>query len=438
MTILQKMILVAVLMLAPCAAWAMTDFSRVRIGITHRRELENMVGKPLAEIFPGSMYTYAIAHYLVNRAEVLFNQAGRIESLALIVRGGVSKKIAIEMFRLGATYQTMHDISGNLVEVYPPQGALVTYAGTGDNADVVRVTFVDSVILEIVRPIVRVMYPDAYVYGMGVDVDQSKEGVRVTKVYPRSAAQDADILAGDVIVELDGQMLNHADDAEKFKQVIATHPVLVPTEFYVKRGKDLQWKAITFRSLTPEEEYSQFCRDIGDKESYTAGLFFPTRDRCLFQFTPGMPYRKDIFPFEVGQHALFDRYVAFKQSDDLAARESFLKALLPATLFSSDLSGVFPVSMGSVSADAWDIVKGYAVVASAANDFALASETLIRVVDACPKDFSAILMLAFVSEKAAADQTAVTYYRVAESLTSDVDLKSYIESRLRALHVTIE
>jgi len=417
---------------------ASTDFARVRIGVTHRSEFEAMVGKPLSEPFPGTVYTYAVSHYLVKRAEVTFNAAGRIESLTLLVRPGVSKKVAVEMFRLGSTSHVMHNIEGNFVEVYPSQGALVTYSGSGDNDDVVKVTFVDSVLLEIVRPVVRVTYSDAYVFGFGVDVEQAKDGIRVTKVYPRTAAQEADIETGDTITEFDGQLMNHADDAEKFKLVIKTFPVGEPIEAYVKRGQDLQWKQLTLRALTPEEEYSQFCLEIGGNSAYTANLFFPTRDRCVLQFTPGAPYRPDAFPFEVGQRVLFDRYATFKQSEDLSAREEFLKALLPASLFSSDLKGVFPEPIGSVNEDAWDIVKGYAVFAASLHDYALASEALLRVVDARPGDLPAAFMLAYACEQTSSDQMAVTYYRQAQSLTSDAAFKDFIEKRLRALHVTIE
>jgi hypothetical protein len=158
----------------------------------------------------------------------------------------------------------------------------------------------------------------------------------------------------------------------------------------------------------------------------------------VLPFSSETRLRDDLYPLELGQRRLFDAYASFKNSNDLAARESFLKALLPASLFVDDRQGMFPAPIASVSERAWDVVKGYSVYAAAVGDWLTSRDTLLRVVDARPRDYVASMMLAYACEKTVAEQMAVTYYRIAQSLTDDHAARAFVEQRLRALHVTIE
>lgn len=72
-----------------------------------------------------------------------------------------------------------------------------------------------------------------------------KKGIRVTKVAPDSPAKAAGIEEGDLILKVDGKVVNarRPEDLEVFKELILAYPVGAALEMEGKRGsKDMTWK----------------------------------------------------------------------------------------------------------------------------------------------------------------------------------------------------
>jgi len=124
----------------------------------------------------------------------------------------------------------------------------------------------------------QVITPDL-AEALGID---GKKGVRVTAVAPDSPAAKAEVREGDLILKLDGRVINASrpEDSEVFAELVRAYPIDATIELEgIRDGAPQAWKVALGKMPSDETEMPEF-KD--DRFEFTARDLSDTRRQSMF------------------------------------------------------------------------------------------------------------------------------------------------------------
>lgn len=431
------------------------DYSSIVPGVTARTEIDTLLGAPIREIVPGSVYRYHSEHYAVEHIDIFYDRiSSRIKYFTFyFIPDKFYKKDILSFFNLISPVSKAYGLDGNLIEVYFPEGMLVRYSSTGDNSAVSRVDVLESRLSQGCSRWYDTEEKQIKIFAMdAVLANAPYKGVRVLEVKDNGQASKAGILPGDIIHQVEDFIFGSEFNIEPFRKTIALMPLDQGLKFVLTRTckeKDsieedrVVHTEVSLRTLTQDEKFETLNNSVYRMRKQRFRQLISVRD-----FNSSVT-DINIAPDAVSLEAEAD-LLPFVDTGEKCDFSLFSETAISEKFFERDISRFFPgifVRAGEYNTPGTiefkfdyrndnDLVFIFteAVIFMHSREYKLALEDLYVYLNSRPQDMIANYAAAVCNDYLDDIPAAVFYYNKAKSLYSDNEpLREYFSAKLEEL-----
>ena len=324
----------SVLLSVPAAAGT---FAGLTPGVSTKADADGVLGAPVREVVPGTLYDYDAAKFQARRISIRFQpQTQIIQTIDLYLMETHPRAKYVGWFELGNADQVTYDAYGNRVETYGSDSISLHFEGPEEDSQVLFFRHYSPGLSsggqstraggsqENLGGTSPVSASGLQPY-LGVFLARYKgQGYRVVDVGNGSPAQQAGIRGGDVILEFEQLSFYQSElDPSLFVRFVATMPENQPLRMLIQRGNQRIeiFPVLELRDLEAEQEESRrFALDY-----YNEGAALAEKNKCK-QAIPLLEKATQYNPKDVRAMEMLG-YCEYRRGHEEEAFQLFQRAL---------------------------------------------------------------------------------------------------------------
>lgn len=328
--IAASLLIAALTVAAPALAGS---YRNLTPGESTKADADRLFGPPQREIIPLERYDYPPDNDDTRRISIRFEPGtGVIASIDVYPAESYNRGDFRSWFELGEPERTEYDGDGNLMEVYDSKGIALRFSGPDPGSPVTFFRhFAEKAAVPTPVPAVdRSPIPENARAYLGITVrNHPKQGVLVSQVVPKSAAERGGFQNGDVILEFENATFYGSADYRDLLELLAAAPLSRPVRFLVERGSD-RIEIYTTLDLRTEESIANQLR-LASRESFDQaaelvdqkkwGRAIPYLERAVI-FNPRDTRAQELLGYCCLREKRYDRALAAYQSAANVAPDS--------------------------------------------------------------------------------------------------------------------
>ena len=427
------------------------DYSAIVPGVTTREQILKILGEPLEEIVPDSIYRYRSEHYAIKYIDVGYvRTANRVKYFSIFFN---NEKIYSDdvkvLFNLIKPVKKLYGLDGNVIEVYFPESILVRYGSTGTNSAVERVDVLETKLAEGYSRWSDVEDGAIHIYGLNAKVKNVEhKGVQVTEITPAGAADKAGLLIGDIIFEVEDFIFGAEYNLEPFRSTMSLMPVDQPLMLLIARRelkeggvrKDKKMTlSVSLQPLSEEDWQIVLSRQVERMRKDKDRQLLPLRDydSGVLQMSVKKT-TEEILPFvDLESRCDFDLFTQTIASERMIDDDIF--RIFPGILVESEeynVPGDPNLKFDYKADDDITFLITGATLFIKSGHYRQALENFVSILNSNPKDPLVNYATAFCFDKLGDRVNAMFYYHKAQSFYADNQLVvEYIKGRLFNLNL---